>query len=90
MHFLTNMALLNGDQNSVLSNSVFDVKRSKIIKMDKHGEFIPYCTKMVFLKYYTPSEGNQIHYWSQTDREAYRWNMNEVLKPYLQIIGKEI
>ena len=90
MHFLTNMALLNGDQNSVLSNSVFDVKRSKIIKMDKHGEFIPYCTQMVFLKYYTPSEGNQIHYWSQTDREAYRWNMNEVLKPYLQIIGKEI
>lgn len=90
MHFLTNMALLNGDQNSVLSNSVFDVKRSKIIEMDKHGEFIPYCTKMVFLKYYTPSKGNQIHYWSQTDREAYRRNMNEVLKPYLQIIGKEI
>lgn len=90
MHFLTNMALLNGDQNSVLSNSVFDVKRSKIIEMDKHGEFIPYCTKMVFLKYYTPSKGNQIHYWSQTDREAYRSNMNEVLKPYLQIISKEI
>lgn len=90
MHFLTNMALLNGDQNSVLSNSVFDVKRSKIIEMDKHGEFIPYCTKMVFLKYYTPSKGNQIHYWSQTDRDAYRRNMNEVLRPYLQIIGKEI
>lgn len=90
MHFLTNMALLNGDQNSVLSNSVFDVKRNKIIEMDKQGEFIPFCTKMVFLKYYSPSEGNQIHYWSKTDRDAYRKNMNEVLKPYLEINHKEI
>lgn len=90
IHFLTNMALLNGDQNSVLSNSVFDVKRNKIIEMDKQGEFIPFCTKMVFLKYYSPSEGNQIHYWSKTDRDAYRKNMNEVLKPYLEINHKEI
>lgn len=90
MHFLTNMALLNGDQNSVLSNSVFDVKRNKIIEMDKEGKFIPFCTRMVFLKYYSPSEGNQIHYWSKTDRDAYRKNMNEVLKPYLDINQKEI
>lgn len=90
LHFLTNMALLNGDQNSALSNSVFDVKRNKIIEMDKHGEFIPFCTRMVFLKYYSPSEGNQIHYWSKTDRDAYRKNMNEVLKPYLEINQKEI
>lgn len=90
MHFLTNMALLNGDQNSVLSNSVFDVKRNKIIAMDKQGEFIPFCTRMVFLKYYSPSEGNQIHYWSKGDRDAYRCNMNEVLKPYLEINQKEI
>lgn len=90
MHFLTNMALLNGDQNTVLSNSVFDVKRNKIIEMDKQGQFIPFCTRMVFLKYYSPSEGNQIHYWSKSDRDAYRHNMNEVLKPYLNINGKEI
>ena len=90
MHFLTNMALLNGDQNTVLSNSVFDVKRNKIIEMDKHGEFIPFCTRMVFLKYYSPSEGNQIHYWSKSDRDAYRMNMNEVLKPYLEINKKTI
>ena len=84
------MALLNGDQNTVLSNSVFDVKRNKIIEMDKHGEFIPFCTRMVFLKYYSPSEGNQIHYWSKSDRDAYRKNMNEVLKPYLEINNKTI
>lgn len=90
MHFLTNMALLNGSQNSALSNAVFDVKRNMIIEMDKRGQFIPFCTRMVFLKYYSPSEGNQIHYWSKSDREAYRKNMNEVLAPYLKINQKEI
>ncbi len=90
MHYLTNMALLKGTDNAALSNAVFDAKRNQIIRMDKDGQFIPFCTRMVFLKYYSPSKEIQIHYWSHADREAYRRNMNDVLAPYLKINNKEI
>ena len=83
LHSISNLALLNSCDNAALSNSTFDVKRNEIIKMDKHGEFIPFCTKMVFLKYYTPSETNQLHFWGQPDREAYIDAINSVLDGYL-------
>lgn len=83
LHSISNLALLNSSNNAALSNSTFDVKRNEIIKMDKRGEYIPFCTKMVFLKYYTPSESNQLHFWGQPDREAYVMAINEVLRDYL-------
>ena len=54
-----------------------------IIEMDKNGQYIPFCTRMVFLKYYTPSAENQLHFWGQADRRAYVDAINEVLKEYL-------
>lgn len=84
IHSLSNLALLSTSNNSVLSNSVFAVKREKIIELDKNGEFIPYCTKMVFLKYYSPSSSSQLSFWSPEDRECYIDAMNDVLKEYLQ------
>ena len=83
MHSLSNLALLRADDNAALNNSTFDVKRNKIVKMDKEGQYIPFCTKMVFLKYYTPSEDNQLHFWGQSDRIAYIKELNRVLLPYL-------
>ena len=80
---ISNLALLRCETNSALGNSTFDVKRNAIIEMDMRGEFIPFCTKMAFLKYYTKSEQNQIHFWSQTDRENYLQAMNKVLENYL-------
>jgi len=38
---------------------------------------------MVFLKYYTPSEDNQLHFWGQADRSAYVNAINKVLAEYL-------
>ena len=67
-----------------MNNSTFDVKRNRIVEMDKKGQYIPFCTKMVFLKYYTPSEKNQLHFWGQADRIAYVQAINEVLKDYLE------
>ena len=83
LHSISNMALLNTSDNAALNNSTFDVKRNIIIEMDKTGKYIPFCTKMVFLKYYTPSENNQIHFWGQADRVAYVNAINSVLKEYL-------
>ena len=71
MHSIANMALLSSTDNAALNNSTFDVKRNEIIKMDKAGQYIPFCTRMVFLKYYTPSADNQLHFWGHADRVAY-------------------
>jgi hypothetical protein len=83
VHSIANLALLNMSDNTALSNSTFDVKRNRIIEMDKKGQFIPFCTKMVFLKYYTPSESNQLHFWGEPDRKAYIDAINDKLKHYL-------
>lgn len=83
MHSISNLALLRSEDNAALNNSTFDVKRNLIVEMDKNGQYIPFCTKMVFLKYYTPSEDNQLHFWGLTDRVAYINAMNKVLSPYL-------
>ena len=83
VHSLSNMALLQCSANAALNNSLFDVKRRIIKKMDSEGLFIPYCTKMVFLKYYSP-DGSSPYFWGETDRMAYISNMNIVLKPYLK------
>ena len=60
------------------------MKRNKIITMINDGLYNPFCTKMVFLKYYTKSEDTQLHFWGQADRKAYIDAMNRVLKPYLK------
>ena len=75
-----------------MSNSTFDVKRNKIIEMDKKGQYIPFCTKMVFLKYYTASNDNQLHFWGYADRIAYIEAINKILNKYLEepiILEKE-
>ena len=82
-HSIANLALLNTADNAALNNSTFDVKRNAIIQMDKEGKFIPFCTKMVFLKYYTPSADNQLHFWGEADRSAYVAAIDRVLKDYL-------
>ena len=83
LHSIANLALLRWDDNAALNNSTFDVKRNRIVEMDKEGRYIPFCTKMIFLKYYTPSEDNQLHFWGQADRLAYIKALNRVLKSYL-------
>lgn len=84
LHSIANMALLSSNNNAVLNNSTFDVKRNEIIRLDKAGQYIPFCTRMVFLKYYTPSADNQLHFWGHTDRVAYIEAMNAVLANYLE------
>lgn len=83
IHRIDNMALLDGGDNAALSNYVFDAKRNLVIEWDKQGKYIPYCTKMVFFKYYTPSNLSQLHFWGAKDREAYIDAINRKLSPYM-------
>ena len=84
LHSISNMTLLNSSDNASLSNSTFDVKRNAIVEMDKNGKYIPFCTKMIFLKYYTNSAENQLHFWGHADRVAYVDAINTVLADYLE------
>ena len=83
VHFITNLALLAGADNSVLSNACFEVKRQNIIRLDRNGSFIPAATRNVFLKYYTEAGAQQIHFWSPQDRKAYLDALADSLGPYL-------
>ena len=80
---LANLALLNCGNNSALGNSVFAVKRDFIIDMDTRGAFIPFCTRMVFLKYYSPSKDADLRFWTERDRQAYLAAIKETLKEYI-------
>jgi len=82
MHGIGNLALLTAENNSSLSNGPFIEKREKIIEMDKNGEFIPICTKNVFLKYYSENLSN-VYFWSENDQEKYKESIKETLKEFL-------
>ena len=78
---IANLALLDCAQNAALSNYVFDVKRDIIISYDRDGRYIPFCTKMVFFKYYSPASAS-LHYWGEEDRKAYINAIDEVISPF--------
>lgn len=82
-HSIGNLALLAHSDNAALNNSVFEVKRREILRLDKEGSYIPACTRNVFLKYYTTEGDQQLHFWSATDRDAYLSAIESELAPYL-------
>lgn len=86
-HGISNMALLSGSTNSAISNSVFEVKRQIITVADADGEYIPICTRNVFMKYYNKNQEDftvqQNFYWSESDRINYLADIKRVLAAYL-------
>lgn len=86
LHSISNLALLSQADNSALNNSVFEVKRREIIRIDKSGSYIPICTKRVFFKYYNSNQSNQQYYfWSSNDRENYLAEIKNTLKSFLPV-----
>ena len=83
------MALLGGLENTLLSNSIFEVKRKEILRMDAEGKYIPLCTKNLFLKYHNVNDENflnqQLYFWSENDRKNYLSHINLILSEYLEI-----
>jgi hypothetical protein len=81
-HSIRNMALLSSNDNSRLSNSVFEVKRQMILELDRKGGYVPVCTRNVFLKYYAEADAHQPHFWSEADKDSYIKEIRNRLKPY--------
>jgi uncharacterized protein with ParB-like and HNH nuclease domain len=76
VHLIKNLCLLDKATNSQLNNSVFDVKREKIKKREIDGNYIPVCTRNVFLKAYT-TYPNTNTYWTKSDRNEYFKSVQE-------------
>lgn len=83
-HGISNLALLQHNANAALSNAVFEVKRQRVLDMDKRGDYIPTATRNVFLKYYTPADRLQPHFWGEDDKSAYLAHIKTTLNAYLQ------
>ena len=80
-NYLGNLALLDSKTNRGYKNSVFPEKRSKIIEKDIKGQFIPICTKNIFMKYYSKDSAH-LYFWTQQDQADYLKNIIDTLSIY--------
>lgn len=82
MHLISNLALLSIADNATFNNAPFPLKRARMLQLDKAGRYIPFCTRRIFLKYYTPENDNQFLRWTSKDREHYQKAILEKIKVY--------
>jgi len=95
---ISNLALLDRNTNSALSNKPYLEKRDKIIAIDKKGwvvikgekkkAFIPLCTRNVFLKYYS-NKIDQMEFWGYMDRKEYVESIKTVIDNYFKPVENE-
>lgn len=88
MHNISNLALLSRKDNSMLNNSIFPVKRDKIIELEKSGSYLPECTLNVFLKFYSSAD-SQPYYWSGQDAKEYMEQILNSVKSFIYNHGKQ-
>ena len=75
---IDNLVLLDSSTNRSYKNSVFPIKRRKIIEREKTGTFVPICTKNVFMKFYS-TDVEQMSFWGEKDREQYLTDIEETI-----------
>lgn len=84
-HSISNLCLVDAITNSKLNNSVFDVKREIIKEIEVGGQYIPLCTRNVFLKAYTSFAVNNA-YWTTEDRKSYLDRIRHVYEKFTNAI----
>ena len=77
-HRVGNLVLLDQKTNQSYKNSVFAVKRQRILELDRQGTFVPLCTRNVFLKCYS-DQVDHLLYWTPEDSEAYEAEIHMTL-----------
>lgn len=80
---IDNLVLLDSSTNRSYKNSVFPIKRRKIIEREKTGTFVPICTKNVFMKFYS-TDIEQMSFWGEKDREQYLNDIEETINSLKQ------
>ena len=79
---ISNLTLLDEKTNRSYKNAVFPVKRDVILSKSGRDDFIPVCTKNVFLKAYSKNV-KQLYVWGLADRENYLDSMCSMIANYL-------
>lgn len=82
-HTIDNLVLLSRNNNSVLNNSIFPVKRERIKNLVVEGYFIPIGTRNVFSKYYS-DDVKEVIRWNKKDREGYLEAIKMTLGEYME------
>lgn len=80
LHTIGNLALLQQNINSSLSNHFFEGKRNILVNKISQGHFVPFHTYDVFSKLVI-SGSTGLHTWSANDIEAHENNIKEQLVP---------
>lgn len=89
LHEIENICLLDNVSNIKVGNSLFKRKRNIILGFDEGLEleedaYIPLTTKLLFQKSFSKSENiTQMLYWSEKDREDYRFALTTKTKEFL-------
>ncbi|WEV52234.1 DUF262 domain-containing protein [Bifidobacterium sp. ESL0704] len=83
---ISNTALLSATINRGYQNASFVMKRRWIIAADRKTEFVPPCTKNVFLKYYSDPPDN-FSIWSAQDREQYLHGPYGIISTFKAFFG---
>ncbi len=81
---IKNLCLVDAKTNSMLNNSIFDVKREIIKREEVKGRYIPICTRNVFLKTYTEYPTNNA-YWTADDRECYYKSIENIYNEFINL-----
>lgn len=71
-----NLTLLDAGTNRGYGNALFPYKRKEVLRREREGNFVPACTRNLFLKYYTVGKGEG----SSTNNMS--WNENDVNSYY--------
>lgn len=79
---ISNLALLDAGTNRSYKNAVFPVKRKIILQNESKGDFVPICTKNVFLKAYSNKVKN-VMFWQVDDENDYIKAIKGTLAVYL-------
>ena len=86
-HWIGNLTLLNSSINREYKNALFPMKLRTIKRSDQEGEYIPPCTRYLFLKYYSNIQGNPSSFntkrWNEDDQNDYANAIYTTLKKFL-------
>ena len=98
---LRNYVLLDSSTNRSYKNQIFPVKRKIIMAIDSgipnefteetvRRKFVPPCTKLVFMKYFSekPDTADDINYWTKEDAAWYLKDIEKCLDR-IKPLGKE-
>lgn len=80
-----NLTLLNSSINRSYGNALFPTKKLTVAACDQMGEFIPLCTRYLFLKYYssgTNATRMNMMRWSEQDHLDYQDTIKDFLSIY--------